>query len=152
MRISLYIGLIGSAILMIGCSAQKPQQMPERYHVAFRQNGPEPVYARFMWSHLPRPFKPKVQDTAPYYLPVVRFDMPNSTLETAVEALAQAMGYRWHYPQGVAKRKVNIRMEGTVEEVLEEISRQTKVHALFDHQQRLVRVMDKRMMPKLPSS
>jgi hypothetical protein len=69
-----------------------------------------------------------------------------------VESLAQAMGYRWHYPASVAKRKVHIRMEGTVEEVLGEISRQTKVHALFDHQQRLVRVMDKKMVPALPSS
>lgn len=151
MRSTLYIGLFASAILLVGCAAETPPQ-PERYRVAFRQNGPEPVYARFMWSHLPRPFKPKVTDTAPYYLPVVRFDMPDATLETAVEALAQAMGYRWHYPKSVAKRKVHIRMEGTVEEVLEEICRQTKVEALFDHQQRLVRVVDKRMMPKLPQS
>lgn len=148
LRASIFLLL---ALTLTACAAQQPQEV-EYYRVAFRQHGPEPVYSRFMWSHLPRPFKPKAPETAPYYLPVVRFDLPDSTLEEAVESLAQAMGYRWHYPKSVAKRKVHIRMEGSVQDILEEISKQTKVHALFDHQQRMVRIMDKKMRPTLPQS
>jgi hypothetical protein len=149
-RIGSFIAIL-CGLSATACSPQQPKQV-DYYHVAFRQNGPEPVYSRFMWSHLPRPFKPKVPETAPYYLPVVRFDMPDATLEQAVEALAQAMGYRWQYPNGVAKRKVDIRMEGTVEAVLEEISTQAKVHGLFDHQERMVRIVETRMVPQLPST
>ena len=123
----------------------------EQYHVAFRQRAPEPVYSRFMWSHLPNPIKPKVPNTAPFHLPVVQFEMPDATLEEAVEALAQAMGYRWHYPKAVAKRRVRIRMEGTVEEILEEIGNQTGVYGMFDHKERLVKIIDTRMIPRLPA-
>lgn len=151
MRIIRVLTLLTVTSSLMACAASEPKKV-DFYRVAFRQHGPEPVYSRFMWSHLPRPFKPKVPETAPYYLPVVRFDMPNSTLEQAVEALAQAMGYRWHYPSAVAKRKIDIRMEASVEEVLAEISAQAKVHGLFDHQQRLVRILDTRMVPKLPST
>ena len=123
----------------------------ETYKVAFRQRAPEPVYGRFMWSHLPNPIKPKVAETAPFHLPRVQFDMPDASLEEAVEALAQAMGYRWHFPKAVATRRVRIRMEGTVEEILTEIGNQTGVYGMFDHKERMVKIIDTRMIPRLPA-
>jgi hypothetical protein len=135
-------------LLLVACSAPQPQ--PEYYPVATRRNAPEPVYSRLTWSHLPQPVKPKVGQDSPYLLPVVDFEMPNTTLGEAIEALAQSMGYRWDYPKSLARRNVRIRMSGNVEEVLAEISKQAKVSGAFDHNQRIVKVLDEQVVPRLP--
>lgn len=120
------------------------------YHVAYRQLPPEPVYSRVTWSHLPQPIRPKVRNEAPLFLPTISFEFPNTTLYEAVEALAQTIGYRWEYPEGVGDRKIRIRMTGTVEEVLDEIGRQGNVHGVLDHENRIVRVMEESTTPMLP--
>ena len=140
--------LLLSISFLAACSA--PKAAPETYKITNRQHAPEPVYSRVTWSHLPKPIMPKATNEAPFVLPIVEFDMPQATLREAVEALAQAMGYRWHYPASVASRRIKIRMEGTVEEILKEIGNQAKVYGSFDHQQRLVTIVDDKMLPKLP--
>jgi hypothetical protein len=40
-------------------------------------------------------------------------------------------------------------MEGSVQEILQEIARQAKVYAEFDHDARVVRVIDAGMKPQL---
>ncbi len=149
MNVRMRILVLLACVFCVACSAQEPVAV-EYYQPAYRTSPPEPVYSRVMWGHLPKPIKPRSETNAPLLLPVISFELPNSTLEEAIEALAQTMGYRWHYPQRIAKRRIQIRMEGTVEEVLAEIARQGKVQADFDHKQRLVRVVDGRMLPRLP--
>lgn len=146
-RILILISLLGT----LACSANEPVAV-EYYQPAYRTSPPAPVYSRVMWSHLPRPIAPKARDTAPLILPEVQFEFPNSNLGEAIEALAQTMGYRWHYPSSVSNRKIQIRMEGTVEEVLREISAQANVQAQFDHKKRLIIVFDSNMIPRLPGT
>ena len=142
------LGILSVSALS-ACAKEDPQPV-EYYDVAFRQLPPAPVYSRVMWSQLPHPVKPKVQNTAPLLLPVVDFEMPQTTLGEAVEALAQAMGYRWHYPSGASGRKIAIRMSGSVEEVLAEITRQAGVQGVMDHEKRIVMILDEEMVPRLP--
>lgn len=145
--------IIGTFLLgaCVSCASDVPPPV-EYYQPAYRQSPPEPVYSRLMWSHLPSPIQPKSAGTAPLIMPVISFELPDATLEEAIEALAQTMGYRWDYPKQAAKRPIHIRMEGTIDEVLQEIGRQANVQTMLDHEKRLVRVMEKEMLPRLPGS
>lgn len=149
-----FLLVISSAVLLLslfGCSGNEQYEV-EYYRPAFRQSGPEPVYSRVMWSHLPDPIRPQAAEQAPVMMPVISFEFPDSTLEETVEALAQTMGYRWHYPQHLGKRVIQINMEGTIDEILKEIGRQAKVETMLDHELRLVRVIEKRTLPQLPQT
>lgn len=151
---SLVLG-IGLSLVLLLCSCSKKevfQRQVEEYRPVTRKEAPEPVYGRVTWAHLPKPVAPKAVQNAPYLLPVVSFDLVDSNLEEAIEALAQTMGYDRHYPKSVAKRKVSIKMVGTLEEVLAEIVKQAKVTARFEHERKLVRVFEDRMLPQLPGS
>lgn len=143
--------LLLAAAAIAGCTNKQPSPV-EYYQPAYRQFPPDPVYSRVMWSHLPQPIPPRTGDQAPLLLPVISFELPDSTLGEAVEALAQTMGYRWHFPSQVANRPVRIRMEGTVEEVLAEIGKQAQVQAKLDHHQRMVLVLGPGMSPQLPNA
>ncbi len=138
-------------ITLAACSSSsEPVVKIEPYKVAYRQSPPEPVYSRVMWAHPPRPIMPKSTEDAPYLLPQISFQLPDTTVGEAVEALAQTMGYRWDYPSNVGKRKIHLRLDGTIEEVLKEIGRQGGVQTMLDHEQRLVRVMGEGVLPSLP--
>lgn len=136
----------------VACGGDTSGPPVEYYRPAYRQTPPAPVYSRMTWSQLPNPIQPKGTASAPLILPVVSFELPNSNLQESVEALAQAMGYRWDYPKSVARRPVSIKMEASVEDILKEIGRQANVQAMFDHEQRVVRVVEKGMLPRLPGS
>ena len=144
-----FVVVLGLTSLLSACSSKEATRI-EYYRPAYRTSPPAPVYSRMMWGNSPQPIKPRAKSHAPLIVPVVYFDMPDASFEEAIEALAQTMGYRWDYPKRIAKRKIRVRMEGTILEVLDEISRQAGVHAELDHQQRLVRVIDKSLRPKLP--
>ena len=145
--------LAGIGTFMLGGCTTAPQAYEvDYYHSAYRQLPPEPVYSRVTWTHLPQPIRTKVRDEAPLFMPTISFELPRSSLEEAIEALAQTIGYTWQYPKQVGKRKIAIKMIGTVQEVLDEINRQASVHAVLDHDQRIVRVMDEATAPSLPDS
>ncbi len=141
--------IVFTGVVFVGCAENPPA---ESFKVAYRQSPPEPVYSRLMWSHLPDPIKPKSTEDAPYYLPTITVELPNSTLGEAIEAVATTMGYRWDYPERLGKRPIHLKMEGTVEEILKEINRQGKVRAVLDHPRRLVRVGGNEVQPSLPRS
>ena len=135
--------LCSTLLSVVSCSSTKPQNVRvEYYRPAYRQIAPEPVYSRLTWSHLSSPDRPKLEGNAPLLLPIVSFELGSTTLDEAVEALAQTMGYRWSYPKDLAKRSVRLKMEGTVEEILNEIGRQAKVNAGFDHANRTIRIFE----------
>lgn len=147
-RLTVILGL-----LVGGCSSSEPPRVVvDYYDTAFRQTAPEPVYSRLTWSHLPQPIQKKAGDDAPYLMPVVSFELPNSNLEEALQALAQTIGYRWSYPQELAGRRVSIRRTATVVEVLDEIGKQAGVHTELDHVRRMVRAYDPNMAPRLPGN
>lgn len=144
-------GICLLVLLFSSCSKKVVYEREiELYRPVTRREAPEPVYGRVTWAHLPKPVAPKSALDAPYLLPVVSFELVDSNLEEAIEALAQTMGYDRHYPKSVAQRKVSIKMVGTLEEVLTEIARQAKVTARFEHERKLVRVFEDRMLPQLP--
>lgn len=147
--------LVLSCSLSISCSSgvaprwDEVERSTEYYRMPQRLNGPEPVYGRMTWSHLPEPVVQKNKDDAPLLNPRFSFEMPNSTLEEAVEALAQSLGYRWDYPKKVTGRKVSINMVGTVSEILGEICKQAHVQAEIINDTRVIKVRDAEVTPRL---
>jgi hypothetical protein len=142
--------LICICSFLFGCSS-KPMYRVVYYKPAYRQSPPEETYSRLMWSHLPEPVRPKARDDAPLLLPEVFVELKDVTLDEAVEAVAQTMGYRWEYPEVTSKNRITIHMEANVEDVLEEIRRQSLIPLAFDHEKRMIRLQDRTTQLKLPS-
>lgn len=151
MKLVRFIAVSGCLLGLMGCVTAKPVEVVEYYQTAYRQYPPDRVYSRATWSHVPHAIAPKTQEPGPLMQPALAVDLPESTLEEAVEALAQMIGYDWHYPENIASRPVSIRMEGTAEEVLDEINKQADVFASFDHNTRTLRVRAMNTMPALPT-
>jgi hypothetical protein len=84
-------------------------------------------------------------------MPQMEFTLLNSTFAEAAEALAEALGYRWDCPKKYRSRRVSIAMTGTVEDFVKEFQKQTGEILDLDHEERLVRVIAKETLPKLPS-
>ena len=151
-RLLIKIGALLCLVLSVACSKPDRSELEpkiEYYKVTQRQSAPEPVYSRVTWSHLPAPLPNKQTEQAPLLLPNIVFDLPNTTLAVAVEALAQAMGFRWVFPAALKAQPVSIRMEGSVHEVLAEIARQAEVDVELDVENRIVRVYSRALAPKL---
>lgn len=144
--------ILGAALaVVVGCAptpAVKPKV--ENYYPAYRQLGPEPVYSRLAWSNLPQPAARSAREKGPYLSPVISFNLGDSTLQEAIEALSQTIGYQWSFPPQAASRPVRVKMKGSVSEILSEISRQANVEAELDHQNRMVTVFDHSTTPQLP--
>jgi len=86
-------------------------------------------------------------------MPTMSFELPHSTLGEAIEALAQSIGYYWSYPQESSRRPIAIKMTGSVDQILREISRQAEVYAVLDHKGRMVRVVTGEMInPPAPAA
>lgn len=120
------------------------------YKPAYRQSPPEDTYSRLTWSHLPEPVKPKARDDAPLMLPEVFVELKDVTLDEAVEAIAQTMGYRWETSGANSRNRITIHMEGSVQEVLDEVRRQSHVPLAFDHGKRMIHLEDRNTQLKLP--
>ena len=148
--------LVGAALAcaLTGCSSNQPEvtRKVELYYPAYRQTPPEPVYSRLTWSHLPEPIRPQPKEKGPPIQPRISFELGDTNLEEAVGALAQTLGYQWQSPPDAATRKVRLKMVGTANEILGEISKQTGVLAEIDHQSRMVKVYTRdSTVPTLPS-
>ncbi|MCC6934041.1 MAG: hypothetical protein IT292_12455 [Deltaproteobacteria bacterium] len=139
-------------VLLISCAEQKAKDVfvQETYYPVIRQLPLEPVYSRVTWSHLPKPIGPRVASNAPYLKKVILFEMPNSTLQESIVALAHSMGYEALYANSLAKRKISLLAEGTHEEILDKICEQSKTTAEIDHKERIIRVFDDNLSPTLP--
>ena len=147
--IPLKIFLTLATVLLLGCSQDKVVR--ETYQPAFRQLPVESVYSRVSWSHMPKPIGPKNETRAPYLRKVISFEMPNSTLEETVVALAHSMGYEAIYSREIANRKVSLVTEGTQEEILDKICEQADVMAEIDRKDRVVKILKGATRPGLPN-
>lgn len=153
-RVVVCFGLILPITVSIGCSASKSEErtvtIVQDYYSSYRQLPPEPVYSRLTWSHLPQPIRPKSRENAPILMPEVSFELPKSNLEEAIQALAQTIGYDWSYPAEAKGRPIAINMVAPVDKVLKEIGRQADVVGVIDHQQRVVRVVNRSSVGERP--
>lgn len=145
----LLAGILGASALMQACGSA-PVYKIVQYQPAFRQEAPPPVYSRLMWSHLPEPVKPRSRNDAPLMLPEVFVELKDVTVDEAVEAIAQTMGYRWENSGGASATRISIHREGTVDEILAEIRAKTNLPLEMDHESRVIRLADKRLLPALP--
>lgn len=140
-------------LALSGCAEKTPdypiEMAIETYQPAFRTQAPEPVYSRFTWSHLPQPVSNVPEQTAPMIHPTFSFELPDSNLREALEALSQAIGYRAMYPTELQSRRISLKMVGSVTAILGAIEKQAHVTTALDHEQRLIRVVDQRTVPRL---
>lgn len=154
LRSKLAANLLAGAVILLaaGCAAAPEVIKPkvENYYPAYRQAAPEPVYSRLTWSNLPQGIINPPREKGPYLSPVISFELGDSTLQEAIEAISQTIGYQWSFPPEAAKRHVRVRMKGSVGQILSEIGRQADVEAEIDHQSRMVRVIDRSTTPLLP--
>lgn len=142
-------------IVFVSCS---PVRAPlELHRQTKRQFAPEPVYSRVMWAHDAQGIsKPRTSynvdspEVSPMILPVLSFELDNSNLREAVEALAQAIGYQWRFSAGIANSQISIKMVGNVEEILYEIQNQASVRTILDHKQRVISVFTQNTEALLP--
>ena len=155
MKTSLQLAMAVLGVALNGAAGCAPAPAPvkpkvEYYYPAYRQLPPEPVYSRLTWSNLPQPAAQPPREKGPYLSPVILFELGDSTLQEAVEAISQTIGYQWSFPPDAAKRHVRVKMKGSVGEILNEISRQANVETEIDHEARIVRVIDRSTVPQLP--
>jgi hypothetical protein len=143
-------GLLGCSMLLEACGGA-PIYKVVQYQPAYRQEAPQPVYSRLMWSHLPEPVKPRTRPDAPLMLPDVFVELKDVTVDEAVEALAQTMGYRWENSVGASGPRISVHMEGNVEEILGEIKAKSNMPLELSHEDKVIRLADKRLIPSLPS-
>ena len=145
--------LVLSLLFVCACSKSTPPRWDEVarskefYNMPSRKYAPEPVYGRMTWSHLPEPQVQKSQEDAPMLDPSFSFELPNSNLSEAIEALSQAIGYRWKYSQRLGYRKISINRVGTVSDILAEICSQAHVRAMLDNAERIIYVQDANLRP-----
>ena len=144
--------LIFLLLIPVSCStsSSEPEVVVRNYYPARRQLPPEPVYSRLTWSHLPNPISEESAINSPYLSRVISFELEQSNLEEAIDALAQSMGYEAIYSRTLAARPISISMEGTVFEVLNRICKQGKVIASINHDERAILVADAATKPRLP--
>ena len=146
--------IFGFIFLLSSCSdlgSGHPRPV-ELYRASYRQLPPPPVYSRVTWSQLPQPTPLIAKGNSPLLRQVIHFELPNSTLAEAVEALSQTIGYEAEYPQDLAARAVSLNVEGSPDEILAMVSQQAKVDAQLDRVARVVRVMatQSEVQPVLP--
>gem|GEM_PF-3092484 len=153
--ISMITSLVVLIILLVGCASNtKPRYdevavTTEQYKISSRRHGADPVYSRFVWSALPKPVGEKQSSEAPFMFPSFTFELPDSTLGESISALGQALGYGWDVPKQFVKRKVSINMNGNVEEIIQEIVRQTQVEVEVDYKGKVIRVLSPEVQPRL---
>lgn len=154
-RISHTLFLFACATVSFGlssCGSKAPEPEIDYYRVRTRQFGPAPVYSRLVWSQLPQPLPNKPGEKAPMLSPSVSFELGRSTLQESLEAISQTFGYRAEYPDAVKERPVALKMVGTLDQILQELGKQTHVYFECDHQGRMIRVVEGNTVPELPGA
>ncbi|MCC6221833.1 MAG: hypothetical protein IT291_11395 [Deltaproteobacteria bacterium] len=132
-----------SAIALCSCSrTQEPIIRYQYYTPAFRPHGPEAVYSRLTWSHLPQPIPRRAGSITAYVSPVYSLELPHSNFAEAIQAIAQTIGYECSYPQHVEGRAISIKTTGTIDELLLEIGKQAGVSVELNHEERIIRIVD----------
>jgi hypothetical protein len=148
--------IISAGVLgLVSCSSTPPPVDPHPLKVfpMSRQSSPAyPYYGKTTWVQADRPIPLKTKVKSPYIMPIIEFTLKNSNLAEAIEALSQTIGYEGLCPKSVAKTKVSIVMSGSIENILEEISRQAKVDIKVSYNDRTIQVVDSGMAPTLPSA
>lgn len=145
------------ALLLGACSGgfagSKSKIEYQHYRPVVRQLPPEPVYSRLTWSHPPKPIPHEPEEVEPVYLPFsAQYEFKSATLEEALNGAAQSIGYEARYTKLIASRPVSIELEGTLEEFLKELCKQTGTVARISTYERWIELVDDAVAPGLPEA
>lgn len=142
------VGVLG--IALTGCGNMMANQKVERttYFHPVRQVAPEPIYNRITMVRPPDtlPFMP-IGVRQPYVNRDVRnvgIQADDVPLEEAAEMIASAMGYKHYCSSLIAKRKVSIKQNGTIEQLAADLSRKENIEVVIDHDSREIRFLQQR--------
>ncbi len=118
------------------------------YFHPVRQVAPEPIYNRITMVRPPDtlPFMP-IGVRQPYVNRDVRnvgIQADDVPLEEAAEMIAGAMGYKSYCSSLIAKRKVSIKQNGTIEQLAADLSSKEKIEVVIDHDSREIRFLQQR--------
>lgn len=153
---TLSLGIIG--IALAGCTNMLATQKVDRttYFHPVRQVAPEPIYNRITMVRPPDtlPFMP-IGVRQPYVNRDVRnvgIQADNVPLEEAAEMIASAMGYKHYCSSLIAKRRVSIKQNGTIEQLATDLSSKEKIEVVIDHDAREIRFLQQRVKGNNDSS
>lgn len=142
------VGILG--ITLTGCANMLATQKVERttFFHPVRQVAPEPIYNRITMVRPPDtlPFMP-IGVRQPYVNRDVRnvgIQADNVPLEEAAEMIASAMGYKHYCSSLIAKRKVSIKQNGTIEQLAADLSTKEQIEVVIDHDAREIRFLQQR--------
>jgi len=141
--------------LSVACSDLKPYERPTERKDFFhpvRQLPPEPVYSRLKYVYLPDviPEAPTAE-SANRIDPKIHFEVTNSTLERTAQALGETIHYKAFIAQEIAQQPYSCNLSGTVDEIAQNISRDSNIDVVVDHSQRELRFLPRTsVLPRLP--
>ncbi len=157
MRLVILFFLISFTFFLTGCSSNKEPyegNLPgtvkyDYYYPSTRRLPPEPVYSRVMWVYLPKPVGIETKNDVVFLRRIMSFELKNATLEEAVNAISQSMGFEAVYPRSLAGRRTSIDFEGSVEDALEKLSLDTNTRIKVDRGSRTISVFDRKIAPRI---
>lgn len=132
---------------LTGCGPTLPTYQPQKARryltYAVRQLPPEPVYNRLRYVHLPEPLpaRDKLANENSLMLPVFEFQVENVTLDEAALILASAVRYDSYAAPSIAEREVTLTSLGTVEELAQQLAKDTDSYVFVDHKNKQIRFL-----------
>lgn len=135
-----------SLLAIVGCSAKvSPDSERKVFGVSVRKWEPQPVYKRTRLVHLPAPIPvaQNLKSSAPLMLPVIHFELTDSTLEEAAKLLGGTARYASYCASSIADQRITLTALGTVDELARKIGKIAKIQTVVDHHNREVRFLAK---------
>ena len=133
--------------IFVGCSYKytgSGSTLDRHVHIfAVRQAPLPPVYNRIRTVHLaePLPSRDNHPVTNRIITPVFQFEAEDSTFEEVALILANTAKYSSYCDPNIANKKVSIITLGTIDEIANEIEKETNVIVKIDHQNKEVKIL-----------
>ncbi len=118
-------------------------EKPEIYNVATRQLAPEPIYHPVRWVRPPQmmPKRGIATNRAPLILPIIHFNVKDTTIEQAALVLAGSARYKSFVASSIAEKTISLEMLGNIQEIADEISIREGIKVRVDHISKSVRFL-----------
>lgn len=131
----------------IGCASEKPAKIERPYSVATTQTASQPVYypARFVRHPQPK-VKTPVKVSKEKIMPVMHYDLPNSSLCEISSALAASLRYSSYCESSLNDIKLNVNLLGTPFELADMIMKETGIYVSLDIENREVRFLSNKVV------
>ena len=138
-------------LVLSACSATAPARQERPYAVATTKTASQPVYypGRFVRAPYPK-IKTPVKVSKEKIVPVINYDLPDSTLCEISSALAASIRYSSFCESSLNERKLNILLLGTPFELAEYVQKETGIYVVIDINNREVRFLTRQaVIPEL---